>query len=73
MEAVHMNPDEAVRTHLAVRSRQSLGMHFGTFQLTDEGIDAPLIALAEARTRHGVAPADFSTLEPGETRLLTFR
>jgi L-ascorbate metabolism protein UlaG (beta-lactamase superfamily) len=70
MEAVHMNPDEAVRTHLAARSRQSLGMHFGTFHLTDEAIDAPLVALAEARTRHGVAPADFSTLELGETRLL---
>jgi L-ascorbate metabolism protein UlaG (beta-lactamase superfamily) len=72
MKAVHMNPDEAVRAHLAVRSRQSLGMHFGTFQLTDEAIDAPLVALAEARIRHGVAPSDFATLEPGETRLLAF-
>jgi len=73
MEAVHMNPDEAVRAHLAVRSRRSLGMHFGTFQLTDEAIDAPLIALGEARTRYSVAPADFATLDFGETRQLTWR
>jgi hypothetical protein len=48
-------------------------MHFGTFQLTDEAIDAPVVALAEARTRHGVAPADFITLEPGGTKLLALR
>ena len=71
MAAVHMNPDEAVRAHLAVRSRRSFAMHFGTFQLTDEAIDAPLIALAEARTRYGVAPADFAALDFGETRLLS--
>jgi L-ascorbate metabolism protein UlaG (beta-lactamase superfamily) len=73
MAPVHMNPDEAVRAHLAIQSRRSLGMHFGTFQLTDEAIDAPVVALAEARTRHGVAPADFMTLEPGGTQLLALR
>ena len=36
MAPVHMNPDEAVRAHLDVRARLSIGMHFGTFQLTDE-------------------------------------
>ena len=73
MEPVHMNPDEAVRAHLAVRARQSLGMHFGTFQLTDEGIDAPLRALAAARTAHGVAAKAFTTLDFGETRLVKLR
>jgi L-ascorbate metabolism protein UlaG (beta-lactamase superfamily) len=73
MKAVHMNPDEALRAHLAVRSRRSLGMHFGTFQLTNEAIDAPLMALAEARTRHAVAPADFAALDFGETRLLSLQ
>ncbi|MBL9216506.1 MAG: MBL fold metallo-hydrolase [Opitutaceae bacterium] len=70
MESVHMNPDEAVRAHLAVRSRRSLGMHFGTFQLTDEAIDAPLHELAEARRTHGVTPEAFDTLDFGETRLI---
>jgi L-ascorbate metabolism protein UlaG (beta-lactamase superfamily) len=70
MEAVHLNPDEAVRAHCALGARQSLGMHFGTFQLTDEAIDAPPQALAAARTAHQVAPADFAVLDFGETRLV---
>jgi hypothetical protein len=43
-------------------------MHFGTFQLTDEAIDAPLLALREARSRAGVSEADFDVLAFGETR-----
>jgi L-ascorbate metabolism protein UlaG (beta-lactamase superfamily) len=69
MEPVHMNPDEAVRAHLALGARGSIGMHFGTFQLTDEAVDAPRHALAAARVQHGVAAEDFSTLDFGETRL----
>ena len=55
MKPVHMNPDEAVRAHLDVRARVSIGMHFGTFQLTDEAIDEPLRALERARAAHGVS------------------
>ena len=54
MSPVHMNPGEAVRAHLDVAARVSIGMHFGTFQLTDEAIDEPLRALAQARAEHGV-------------------
>ena len=46
---------------------QPLGTFFG---LTDEAIDAPLHELAAARTAHQVAPADFTALDFGETRLL---
>ncbi len=70
MTSVHMNPDEAVRAHVALGARRSIGMHFGTFQLTDEGIDAPLEALTVARTAQGVREQDFITLEFGETRAI---
>ena len=40
-----MNPAEAVQAHLDLDAQQSLGMHFGTFQLTTEAIDEPLRAL----------------------------
>ncbi|MBI2813848.1 MAG: MBL fold metallo-hydrolase [Opitutae bacterium] len=70
MEPVHMNPDEAVRAHLALGARQSLGMHFGTFQLTNEALDAPLRHLAAARTAQGVAAGAFTALDFGETRRL---
>ncbi len=44
-------------------------MHFGTFQLTDEAIDAPLHALAEARDASGIPEGQFTTLGFGETRI----
>ncbi|HTQ31589.1 MAG TPA: MBL fold metallo-hydrolase [Opitutaceae bacterium] len=72
MAPVHMNPEEAVRAHRDVRSRCSLGMHFGTFPLTDEAIDAPRQALAEARVVHGVTATEFDTPDFGETRFFTF-
>ena len=67
MAPVHMNPAEAVQAHHDLRSRRSVGMHFGTFQLTDEPIDEPERALAET----GVA--DFTTLGFGETRVFSLR
>jgi L-ascorbate metabolism protein UlaG (beta-lactamase superfamily) len=67
MSAAHINPDEAVRAHLDLRSRLSIAMHFGCFQLTDEAIDEPVRALARALEQHGVPPATFRVLEPGET------
>jgi hypothetical protein len=45
-------------------------MHFGTFQLTDEGIDEPLRALERARQAHGVSADAFRVLDFGETKIL---
>jgi L-ascorbate metabolism protein UlaG (beta-lactamase superfamily) len=70
MKPVHMNPDEAVRAHRDVRARVSIGMHFGTFQLTDEAIDEPLRALDRARAAHGVGRDAFRVLDFGETQVL---
>jgi L-ascorbate metabolism protein UlaG (beta-lactamase superfamily) len=67
MSAAHLNPDDAVRAHLDLGSRVSIAMHFGCFQLTDEAIDAPVNELAIARAAHGLPPAAFRVLQPGET------
>jgi L-ascorbate metabolism protein UlaG (beta-lactamase superfamily) len=72
MAPVHMNPADAVEAHLALGARHSIGMHFGTFQLTDEAIDAPLHALAAAREAASLDAAAFTTLGCGETRLFPF-
>jgi L-ascorbate metabolism protein UlaG (beta-lactamase superfamily) len=69
MAAAHMNPSEAVQAHNALGARRSIGMHFGTFQLTDEPIDAPLEALAAARREADLDPAHFVTHGFGETRI----
>jgi L-ascorbate metabolism protein UlaG (beta-lactamase superfamily) len=62
-----MNPPEAVQAHLDLGAARSIGMHFGTFQLTIEAIDAPLVALAESRRARHVPDADFRTLDFGES------
>ena len=67
MKDVHMNPAEAVQAHLDVAARQSIGMHFGTFQLTAEGITDPLTDLAEALRSRSVPETRFRTLDFGES------
>jgi L-ascorbate metabolism protein UlaG (beta-lactamase superfamily) len=67
MKAIHMNPAEALQAHLDLDASQSVGMHFGTFQLTTEGIDDPLRALDEARNARNVDSSRFRTLEFGES------
>ena len=67
MQSVHMNPAEAVAAHLALGAPETLGMHFGTFQLTTEGIDEPLRALKDACRARGVEPGRFRTLGFGES------
>ncbi len=67
MSAAHMNPAEAVRTHFDCGARQSVAMHWGTFQLTDEARETPVQALEEARAAAGLAGEKFRVLSPGQS------
>jgi L-ascorbate metabolism protein UlaG (beta-lactamase superfamily) len=66
MRDQHMNPVESVQAFIDSGAEFALGHHYGTFQLTDESIDAPLIALADALTDVGISAERFRTLRPGE-------
>lgn len=68
MKPVHMNPAEAVEAHRDLGAKHSIGMHFGTFQLSAEAIDQPVLDLARALKERGVPESAFVTLEVGETR-----
>jgi L-ascorbate metabolism protein UlaG (beta-lactamase superfamily) len=70
MQNQHMNPAEAVQAHLDLGSRHSIGMHFGTIQLTDEAVDEPLHALARAAREAGLGEGAFTTLDFGESRII---
>ncbi len=70
MQSQHMNPAESVQAHKDLATRQSLGIHWGTFELTDEPLDQPPKDLAQARRAQGVADDDFFLLSIGETRWL---
>lgn len=73
MADIHLNPEEAVQAHLDLNSRQSLGVHFGTFQLTYEAIDQPTADLAAALAEKGLAQDEFWVLLPGESRPVASR
>ena len=62
-----MNPEEAVQAHVDLDAATSIGMHFGTFQLTTEGIDEPLQGLNAACAARGIPRARFCTLAFGES------
>ncbi len=70
MAAQHCNPAEAVQIHRDTGARQSVGMHWGTWQLTDEGRDEPIHALAAARDAATLPPQAFRTLEAGASLVL---
>ncbi len=70
MRQVHMNPEESVRAFQALRTRQAIAMHFGTFRLTREAIDEPAQALGEALAAAGIPAEDFVVPGCGETLTL---
>ncbi|HZU53657.1 MAG TPA: MBL fold metallo-hydrolase, partial [Holophagaceae bacterium] len=70
MASMHMDPFDAVQAHRDLGARASAAMHWGTFRLTDEGIEAPLRRLESARTAAGLAPEAFRVLAHGESWVL---
>ena len=71
MKDIHMNPAEAVQAHLDLGARQSLAMHYGTFQLTPEGVGEPVRELTKALRERGVPTEQFRPAEVGESLRLT--
>jgi L-ascorbate metabolism protein UlaG (beta-lactamase superfamily) len=61
----HVNPAEAVAILQDVDAARALGIHWGTFQLTDEPRDAPVEALAAALEASGIPAAHFVAAEAG--------
>jgi L-ascorbate metabolism protein UlaG (beta-lactamase superfamily) len=68
MKGQHQNPHEAVLGFLALNAHHAIGHHWGTFRLTNEGVEQPIEALAEALAYHGIQPERFHPMRPGEVR-----
>jgi L-ascorbate metabolism protein UlaG (beta-lactamase superfamily) len=66
MQDQHMNPSDAVKALADCGAGQALAHHHGTFQLTDEAIDAPLIALHAALDEAVIPRERFVALKPGQ-------
>lgn len=70
MRNSHIDPAEALAVFEALAPRRGLGVHWGTFQLSFEPIDAPRRRLAELASRRGHDPGRFITVEAGDSFLV---
>ena len=68
MHAVHLNPEQAVQGGLDVGAEIMLGIHYGTFDLTDEPFDEPPRRFCAEAARRGLGDARVWTAPIGETR-----
>lgn len=73
MRDVHTNPKDAVIAHKDLNSKLSIGMHFGTFQLTDEGINDPVYDLKDALKKQNLSTEEFITLGVGQTKIFDLK
>lgn len=73
MTPQHVNPMESVRIHQDVGAKHSVGVHWGTFALTDEPLDQPPVDLAIAARALNVPEANFGVLAIGQSLQLPKR
>ncbi len=59
MSQSHMNPEDSVKAHIDLGSPFSMGIHFGTFQLTNEAIDDPIKDLTTAKFKFNIPDNNF--------------
>jgi L-ascorbate metabolism protein UlaG (beta-lactamase superfamily) len=67
MQSNHMDPQESFTAFQILNPVRALGVHWGTFQLTFEPIDAPRQAIAALARAHHLAPDRFVATEPGQS------
>jgi len=61
MQPAHIDPQQAVGAHRALRARTSIPIHYGTFELGDDGEDEPVVEL-----RRAMGEEAFVILDHGE-------
>ena len=65
MRYQHMDPAEALLSFQDLGAQRFYPMHYGTFDLTDEPLDQPPVALMELVEEQGLDPRKFRILPAG--------
>jgi hypothetical protein len=68
-----MDPPDAVAAHKDLQAEQSIAMHWGTFQLTDELLGEPPLYLKKVMKEAFMADDSFLVMKFGETRIFESR
>lgn len=66
----HMDPEEAVKVHIDLRAKYSLGVHWGTFLMSDEHYMDPPKEFEKARREAGLVDGSCFTAHLGQTTSL---
>jgi L-ascorbate metabolism protein UlaG (beta-lactamase superfamily) len=66
MEPVHMAPDDAVAAYKTLGAAWSMGIHFGTFMMADDGEDEPVELLHKTLDTEGILRERFIAPGNGE-------
>lgn len=66
MAAQHTDPDEAIQIMRDLNARAAVGIHWGTFKLTDEPRADPALRLAAGLAAVGIEPNAFIAMQPAE-------
>lgn len=67
MHLQHTDPEGAVRMALDLKAKRSVGVHWGTWIMSDERYNLPPKDLEKARAKHGVQEEEFCVLPVGRT------
>lgn len=68
MSPVHISPEEAVQAHRELEASISMGIHFGTFIIADDGQKEPVEELYKALDETAIPHSQFWVLDFGEGR-----
>ena len=65
MAPIHTSPADALRIHKEIGSAISIGMHFGTFPLADDGMDEAVRELERLKKVEGMKEDEFVVIKEG--------